>query len=112
MTQEGKLTVVVTGTYHLSPGDGYIFAIVRPSVTPPGTTTWLASSPVTPDKNGHWTADIVLTGPRQRVTVFAVIAGGCPPGSTCGANPYGIQALLELEGPKAANYSTAPKSVS
>lgn len=112
VTQDGKLTLVVTGMYHLKPGDGYIFAVARPSVTPPGTSPWLASPPVTPDENGQWTADIMLTGPRQRLTVFAVLAGGCPPGNACGVDPNSIQFLLEQEGPQAANYSTAPKVAS
>jgi hypothetical protein len=110
--QDGQTEIVVSGVYNPQPGDGYIYVIARPSLTPSGTSQWLASPPVTPGSNGQWTTEIVLNGPRQRVTVFAVLAGGCPPGEVCGPNPDAIQIALEQEGPAAADYSTAPKVAS
>jgi hypothetical protein len=94
----GKVVVIVAGIYHPQDGDGYLYAIVRPSRVPFGTANWLVSEPVTPNKNGQWIATVTLTTPRQRVTVFAVLAGGCPPGGTCAAPSEVIRSEIQAGG--------------
>jgi Tfp pilus assembly protein PilF len=76
----GKVELIVSGIYDAEQSDEYIYAIARPSKVPSGTASWLASEPV-PANNGPWTADITLTTAEsnQRMTVFAVLAGGCLP---------------------------------
>jgi FlaG/FlaF family flagellin (archaellin) len=113
-TKNGHVILTVSGTYNSEDGDGYLYAVARPSKVPYGTAEWLVSEPVTPDKNGHWTAVITLTSPRQKMTVFAVLAGGCPPGNVCGPNPEAVRKAIEEGGPStfAVDYSTQPSVVS
>lgn len=104
----GQETLVVSGIYHERAGDGYLFAVARPSRIPYGTADWLVSEPVTPDRDGHWTASITLTpaDSYQKMTVFAVLAGGCPPGTACGSDPEAIRQEIESQGPRSAGYAT------
>ena len=105
--RNGKMKLIVSGIYSAQPSEEYIYAIARPSKVPSGTASWLASEPV-PANNGPWTADITLTAAEsdQRMTVFAVLAGGCLPGAVCGAPwPPGPEAI-EQGGPQAADYSS------
>ena len=108
----GKVVLIVAGTYHPRDGDGYLYAVARPSRVSFGTTNWLVSEPVTPNKNGQWIAKITLMTPRQRVTVFAVLAGGCPPGEVCGAPPEVIRSEIQADGPNAGDYTTPPWTTS
>jgi hypothetical protein len=104
----GKVILVVSGIYHQQAGDGYLYAVARSSKVPYGTAYWLVSEPVTPNQNGRWTADITLTTAEShhKMTVFAVLAGGCPPPNSCGPSPEAVRQGIELGGPKSADYST------
>lgn len=113
-TNDGEVTLVVSGIYHAQSGDGYLFAVARPSRIPYGTANWLVSEPVTPGQNGRWTADITLTTAesRQKMTVFAVLAGGCPPGAVCAAPPEAVRQEIEQEGPQSGDYWTTARMTS
>jgi hypothetical protein len=112
-THNGRVEIIVSGTYNAPPNADYIYAIARPGEEPSGTANWLASEPVTA-KNGSWTADITLTAAEsgQRMTVFAVLAGPCPPGPTLcpppSFDPEVFREMLEQGGPQAADYSSQP----
>jgi hypothetical protein len=109
----GNVELLVSGTYNAQPGDDYLYAVARPSKVPFGTANWLVSEPVTP-QNGQWTAVINLTTAEshQKMTVFAVLAGGCPPGAACAVqtppDPEELRVELEQGGPQSAGYSTRP----
>jgi len=114
-TDNGKEMLIVSGIYHARRGDGYLYAVARPSKVPFGSSKWLVSEPVTPSKGGEWTATIVLPAGRQRMTVFAVItegAVGCPPGAECSPLPpppeRRVRARIAADGPYSARYSTQP----
>jgi hypothetical protein len=110
-TDNGQVTLIVSGIYHAHPGDGDLYAIARPSRIPHGTGNWLVSEPVTPDQDGRWTADIALTTAEshQKMTVFAVLAAGCPPGNTCALDPEVERQNIEQRGPQAAENSTSTR---
>lgn len=112
-TDNGKNILIVSGIYHERRGDGYLYAVARPSKVPFGSSKWLVSEPVTPSRNGEWTATIVLPAGRQRMTVFAVITQayvGCPPGAECSPLPrppeWRVRARIAANGPHSARYST------
>jgi hypothetical protein len=110
--EHGKLLLIVTGSFHGSIGGDYLYAVARPSRVPNGTASWLVSEPVSPNQNGQWMAEITLTAPRQKMTVFAVTAGGCPADHICAHPPTEIQIALEEAGPEAADSSAPPWAAS
>ena len=115
-TANGKEVLIVSGIYHARNGDGYLYAVARPSKVPFGSSTWLVSEPVTPNKAGDWTASIVLPAARQRMTVFAVISeggAGCAPGVECSPPPPQppeprVRAHIASDGPHSGIYATLP----